>query len=667
MFKLGFHGLDASVKKRSPLTYEEAFSLASLVFLTSNQNLYDAMAPRVHGCDFGLLDEDTLRLHSVSLLQSMSTREAILGLSPDEIAGMVAATLELDTVARVKSSNSGSIIGIGGMGGDKGLPINGQNSKLFSLSTLAALALSQEGTVHKHHSYPNTSKVAGQSAIESMGARSDFDSSDYLDQIIDEADVLMSSCHSTRTLHTVSHILKGETINHVIGPLAIPQASEDTVNAFIGVNQNVHPSTLVDSLIVLNEKGIQSYGNSVAFCGIDKPFDEVPSTILDPKTIYADEELKKMVALDEVPPPPYTTMAAFMVNGQNTGTYLIPSTDFMPEDEALKLQKDGLMIPNTTEAILKANSDVIHARDLNKARYLAMTVALALFTRDYAHLPDALNPQTNRVNKDYLQECYQQALNTVTSPQMEKRTHVYIEATHKDPAPGIDAVIFDVDNTLAIPKDPQFYKKYGLAVENAIAKHLEIDLDRAEQIAQFYRNTYGGGEHALFSSTIQAHFPEFSMRSPNFDLLYDEMSQIDPSAEFEQDRALRRLLRVLRHRGKIVVALTDSPEDLSRRILSAVGLEPEKDFDLYLPYTRENGPLKIVGGLNTFRGIADSIGVPPARILSIGDSFEKDIKPAVELGMSTCLISPQVVENYKGVQASNVFKAFEEYRRSLCN
>src|SRR5690606_20862012 len=111
-------------------------------------------------------------------------------------------------------------IAFGGMGGDKGYPLNGTNTKLFSLSTLASVALAADGPVHKHHSYPNTSKVAGQSAIEAFGARSDFHSEERFAQVLTESNLVMSSCHDTRTLHSLSHKLKGETINHVIGPLA---------------------------------------------------------------------------------------------------------------------------------------------------------------------------------------------------------------------------------------------------------------------------------------------------------------------------------------------------------------------------------------------------------------------------------------------------------------
>ena len=160
------------------------------------------------------------------------------------------------------------VFGIGGMGGDKGYPKNGTNSKLFSLSTMSSAVLANFQNVHKHHSYPNTSKVAGQTAIEAIGGRSDQTSSTQLEYLQNESGLLMSSCHTTRTLHTISHRLKGETINHIVGPLSIPISKESNVNAMIGVNDNVHPETVIKALQILQEKGVQYYDSSVAFCGL---------------------------------------------------------------------------------------------------------------------------------------------------------------------------------------------------------------------------------------------------------------------------------------------------------------------------------------------------------------------------------------------------------------
>lgn len=664
LYTLGFHGLDAVVKSPEPLTYEQCFSLATYVCLASNLALYDIIASQVKGYSYGLLERDILRLHAVSLLQATSTREAIIGLRPQEIAGLVAATLELDTVVRVRTPDSLPTFVMGGMGGDRGLKMDGEQSKLFSISTLASFALADFAPVHKHHSYPNTSRVAGQSAVEALGARSDFADSDSMRNALDIAGVLMTSCHSTRTLHTISHALKGETINHVIGPIAVPHSEATEVNAIIGVNHNVHPDTIIKSLEILQNKRIQKYGNSVAFCGIDSSIEYVPSEIVDPEQYYKRGRLKNFVALDEVPPPPYTTMASFLVNGENAGTFLIAPTDFMKEHEAQALQVDHLLIPNTSDAILAANEDVISGRDSLKSKYVAMTVALAIFTRDYAHIPDALDRDTGRVNPAYLRTCYKTACESMQNGNLETRVRLYVEATQRDMLPGIDLVILDIDNTLVRPKDPNFYRKYSEAVNIAVSQYLSVSLEEGTRVADFYRENFSGGEVALFSGTVGQHFPQYGERKPNIGLLYDAMCSIDPSGQFMREEMTLAFIRLLRYQGKKIVALTDSPEDLSRRVLSEVGIDPDHDFDLYLSYTKASGPLKILQRDRIFSDIAERFGVQPERTLSIGDNYKLDVQPAEKLGIRTCLVSRQAKQEYRGLQAKSFQEVFKIYREA---
>ncbi|MGD8744181.1 MAG: hypothetical protein PVJ52_01120 [Candidatus Woesebacteria bacterium] len=411
------------------MTYEECFSLATYVCLSSNSALYDALAQQVRGYEYGMLEKDTLLLQSVSLLQSISTREAIIGLSPEEVAGLVAATLELDTVVRVETMPNETVFTMGGMGGDYGLPTVDGNSKLFSISTLSALALADHGYTHKHHSYPNTSKVAGQSAIESFGARSDFTSEEEMQDILHNSGVLMTSCHSTRTLHTISHVLKGETINHLIGPLAIPHSGHNKVNALVGVNHNVHPETVIEALGILHDKGIQKYGNSVAFCGIKSETAENFKDLLVPEQYYSSAEIKSQVLLDEVPPPPFITLASFMVDGINRGSYFIRPTDFMSRQEVSRLEEDGLFVPNDEESILKANFSTVSGKDTLKSDYLAMTVALAIFTRDYACKEGAFDKNNHQVNGTYLREAYLKSKNSIRSGKVADTLTKYIQAT----------------------------------------------------------------------------------------------------------------------------------------------------------------------------------------------------------------------------------------------
>lgn len=428
----GFYGIDKKLKKGESLTYDEAFSLMTFVSMGVNGPVQSRIAPSLYR-DSGLPPEarqkltspETLLFQSIGLLYGMSVKESFVGLSAEEIAGLTAAALEIDTIVRIPVR--GKVFGFGGMGGDTGYEIDKETSKLFSLSTLGAIALANFGYVHKHHSYPNTSKVAGQSAIESFGARSDQSTPEQFIEMQEATGLLMTSCHTTRLIHTLSHRLKGETINHIVGPLAIPIDRNAEVNAFIGANDNVHPETIIKALKIMQEQGVQNYSNSVAFCGLNE--DNPPEALFNETEYYTDKKAKRAVAIDEVAPPPYKTLAAFLIEGKNKGAFLIEPSDFMNEDRLEKINLKKLLIPNTEGAIKSANESALKGADESKALYLAMTVALALFTREYASLPGALDDKARRVNPEFLHEAFDRAYNIITLGEAQKKLQQYVEAS----------------------------------------------------------------------------------------------------------------------------------------------------------------------------------------------------------------------------------------------
>lgn len=217
----------------------------------------------------------------------------------------------------------------------------------------------------------------------------------------------------------------------------------------------------------------------------------------------------------------------------------------------------------------------------------------------------------------------------------------------------------DVDNTIGRPNDPDFYLKYGQAVNRAVSALLGIPLQDAIQVADYYRSNFGGGETALFSGTIGKFFPEYGEIPPDFGLLYDEICKIDESGQFNYDGVAPALLRSLRLNRKKIAVITDSPEDLSRRILADMGIDPDQDFDLYLPYKREVGPLKILLREQIFSKVAMFFNIPPERSLSVGDSYSLDIQPAEQLGMKVCLVSFQKKEGYTGLQVETFPQMFK--------
>ncbi len=234
-----------------------------------------------------------------------------------------------------------------------------------------------------------------------------------------------------------------------------------------------------------------------------------------------------------------------------------------------------------------------------------------------------------------------------------------------DLLPGIELVIVDIDNTLAIPKTSEFYRFYGDAVNRAVSSYLGISPVEGIKVADYYREYFGGGEMALFSGTIYKFFPQYGKHRPDLTLLYDELCTINPVDQFLEDKRVPFLLRLLHNQGTKIAAITDCPEYLSGRVLAEVGVDPNKDFDLYLSYTKERGPLKILQGRAVFSGVVEHFRVPAKRTLSIGDTYKYDIQPAQQLGMKTCLISAQIKKDYFDLQAKTFLHVFEVFRNSL--
>lgn len=418
----GFDAIDDKLKHGKHLTFNEAFSTITFVCAALNKPLRDVMAGKIQN----LKPYEVHRAQATGLLYGLSYVEGFVGLPAEEIAGLVAATIHLDTFVRTHSEEP--IISFGGMGGDKGYPLNGENSKLFSLSTLSAIALAVDGPVHKHHSYPNTSKVAGQSAIEAFGARSDFHSPTAFDRVLQEANLLMTSCHDTRTLHTLSHFLKGETINHIIGPLSFTLSSDTPIQAMIGVNEKIHPERITEALMILTKKGFQKYDAGAVFCGTDL-------TAIDPTQIIDSLEnkpfLTEHIRLDEVAPLPYISLVAFCKDGENLGTYILSPEDFYPPEVLSQMSLADLEIPNSREDILSANDQALTGQDINKARYLAMTIGLGLFVRHFLGREDALDKETHRVNRDYLRTATARGLEILTSGEAKQKLDEYVQVTQR--------------------------------------------------------------------------------------------------------------------------------------------------------------------------------------------------------------------------------------------
>jgi putative hydrolase of the HAD superfamily len=86
------------------------------------------------------------------------------------------------------------------------------------------------------------------------------------------------------------------------------------------------------------------------------------------------------------------------------------------------------------------------------------------------------------------------------------------------------------------------------------------------------------------------------------------------------------LLETLKQQGKSIAIITEGPQDSQERTVAALGLQPYYDR---LVTTNKLGVAKIDG---LFGKALDMIGVQSDEVVMVGDSWNRDIVPAMEAG-----------------------------------
>ncbi len=644
--------------KEEPLSFEHAFLGMAYVVAATNTAFFEEVRPAIEKAhDTTDFTQNDLGRPGQSFLTAMATREALGVLTAEEIAAMVAAGM-MDINHRLKVSPY--VLETGGMGGDKGFMVNGEKRKVINASTLSAVVLSSlDVPIIKHGSYANTSAVGSTEAVEALGVNIFQASHAEIAEMFNRTGFYFGDAHIAKTLHDLSHsiFMRHETINHVIGPMTPPVHKDTMLRKVIGVNEGVHPSLIAQAYQILHDRGYQTVGNVLVVSGLGEEFRNGEVDIHDPKA------MKQHMMLDEA--SPYSTLLSIVQNGEYKGDVIVT-----PEDFGVSIPAREITFVNTQEELLAANGHALQGLSGVNSDYLAMNAALGLFTAEYLGREDAI--VDGQLNTAYLQEAFVRCQKAILSGRAAKHLEKIIAVSHGryeeeagEPSllDGIDAVIFDVDDTLINPKSGEFYKRFSDAVDRAVAIHYGVSIDRAKEIADYFRAHphYGGGEHALFGD-IREHFPELAGFDPGFIALYDEMSAVDPSGAYDSHQHIVDKIRLLQERGIKVVALTDAPEALSRKLLAEAGIDPDDVFDMYIGGSRELGPHKLLRKEQKFIEIAQALGTPYDRILVVGDSFVKDIAPGLHLGMKGCYIGKKEITDYTGEKASTIDEVFERMR-----
>ena len=385
--------IDSKVKEGISLSFEEAFAGMLFVIAATNNLIREKLFPKMS------FSEAIAK--GVGFLQLMATKEALEGLSPEEIAGMSAAGM-LDLVFRPLIPK---VVETCGMGGDRGWDT--KEIKTINASTLSALVLASLGLLtFKHASYGNTTKVGSTDIPLNFGARICHRSKEEIIKIFEETNFWFSDAHSVKTLHYLSHLLMVETVNHIVGPMTIPIATQTKLFKVMGVNHHVNPEVIARAYMILHQKKFVNLGGVIVVCGLDK---------LPQNKEYLDHQwVKEHAFLDEVSPK--ATLVSLAKEDKFLGNFIVTDESF----DAEPLPEEKLKVQNTVFSLMKADEAALRGKDDILAKYLARNAALGLLV-------------VNDLGKEQcftlLPRHYQQSLETIYSGRAFRTLKKYVEVS----------------------------------------------------------------------------------------------------------------------------------------------------------------------------------------------------------------------------------------------
>lgn len=358
-----FSQLDRQMKHGYPFSFEEAFCGMCYVLAGTNRLFLIEALPyfrEIYGQRF---DPQIALALGEAFLVAMACKEAFIGLTHEEIAGMSAASL-MDLAIRLPFAKE--VFEGCGMGGDIGFGDDSRVVKTINVSTLSSFVLASLGIpVVKHGSYCNTSAMGSTEVIEALGANTNQQSKEEIEEFFRKLNFFYADAHWCKTIHDLSHLLMMETVNHIIGPMTPPIAKETVIHRMMGVNEKVHPTVLAKAYEILHQKGFQNIGNVAIVAGLDTDWDFDP---LDQAFV------KKHAILDEL--SPYASVVAVCQEGKYVDTFIIRPADFGLEFD--KGMIEGLKVFGSQDEIGTANMEALRGHDEVKAAYLAMNAALSL-------------------------------------------------------------------------------------------------------------------------------------------------------------------------------------------------------------------------------------------------------------------------------------------------
>jgi len=179
-------------------------------------------------------------------------------------------------------------------------------------------------------------------------------------------------------------------------------------------------------------------------------------------------------------------------------------------------------------------------------------------------------------------------------------------------------MIFDLDGTLI--QQPEFYTSvYSQTLTQLIQ---EEKGESGIKLLEFYRKNYKG-ELALFALRIP--FEKWAIK-----LIQASVTLIKPNPTIAEQLRSLQIPRIV---------FTGSPKIMAKKLLTQFGCNPEKDFLTVIGWeTPELFPLKWSCSPYVFKSICEKYHVEPKSVWSVGDTWDTDLLPAQQIGMTTVQI-----------------------------
>ncbi|MFP4550667.1 MAG: HAD family hydrolase [Spirochaetales bacterium] len=195
----------------------------------------------------------------------------------------------------------------------------------------------------------------------------------------------------------------------------------------------------------------------------------------------------------------------------------------------------------------------------------------------------------------------------------------------------ISGIVFDIDRTLYTN---EAYVEHQVAVlYERFAKEKGLEIDAAIEQVDAYRARFAR-EHGGRKQSLGNSFAALGV--PMEQSVAWREQEIQPERFLSTDETLQATLERLTgdsDPGVPLVALTNNPVSIGRRALAALGVASYFIDVVGLDTAMESKP-----DLGGFRAAFERLSCSVENIVSVGDRYEIDIAPALELGAGGILV-----------------------------